>query len=302
VRAVVRVYYSAAYARAAYAFDTTRKAQWVAGSLTESPIPGIELVEPTPLTAAQVASIHDPGYVRAVETGRPRGLAESQGFDWDPGLWPMALASNGGLVAAALAALADGVAGSLSSGIHHARCGSGCGFCTFNGLALAADVALRAGARPVLILDLDAHCGGGTASLLEENADVWQADVSVQDFDSYTGSERLDLDVVRDSAEYLPTIERRLDELERTGPHFALCLYYAGMDPHEDCPTGGLPGITREVLAARERMVFEWCRKRRLPVAFGLAGGYIGPRLDVARLVELHRLTLSAAAAVNGSA
>jgi hypothetical protein len=55
-------------------------------------------------------------------------------------------------------------------------------------------------------------------------------------------------------------------------------------------------GITREVLAARERLVFEWCRARNLPVAFGLGGGYVGPRLDKSRLIELHRLTLEAAA------
>jgi acetoin utilization deacetylase AcuC-like enzyme len=293
---VVRVYYGPAYARSGYAFDTTRKAQWVADSLSSTPVTGIELVEPIPLTAEQVLEVHEPGYVRAVETGRPRGLAESQGFDWDRGLWPMVRSSNGGVVASALAALADGVAGSLSSGIHHARCGSGAGFCTFNGLVIAAGAALRAGAGPVLILDLDAHCGGGTASLLEENQDVWQVDVSVHDFDRYTGSERLRLDVVRDSAEYLPTIERRLGELDRHGPRFGLCLYYAGMDPHEDCPTGGLRGITRDVLAQRERTVFEWCRARGVPVAFALAGGYVGPRLDVARLVELHHLTLTAAA------
>jgi acetoin utilization deacetylase AcuC-like enzyme len=62
-------------------------------------------------------------------------------------------------------------------------------------------------------------------------------------------------------------------------------LYNAGMDPHQDCPVGGLAGIDELLLAQRERMVFEWCRRRDLPVAFVLAGGYIGPRLDVARLV-----------------
>src|SRR5262245_40708739 len=121
---MVRVYYSPAYTNAAYEFDTTRKARWVAESLLESHLPGITLAEPTPLTAEQVADIHDPGYVRAVRTGHPRGLAESQGFDWDRGLWRMVLSSNGGMVAAALAALEEGVAGSLSSGLHHAHCGS----------------------------------------------------------------------------------------------------------------------------------------------------------------------------------
>jgi hypothetical protein len=68
------------------------------------------------------------------------------------------------------------------------------------------------------------------------------------------------------------------------------------MDPYEGCSTGGKSGITREVLAARERMVFDWCRSRELPIAFVLAGGYVGGPLDERGLVELHRLTLSCAA------
>ena len=120
---MVRVYYSPMYVGSGFAFDTTRKAKWIADSLSESPIPGIELVEPEPLTREQVAKVHDADYIGAVETGVPRDLAESQGFEWDAGLWPMVLASNGGAVAAARAALEQGVAGSLSSGLHHARRG-----------------------------------------------------------------------------------------------------------------------------------------------------------------------------------
>lgn len=161
---MVNLFYSPKYVGSGHAFDTTRKAKWIADSLAESTIPGIELVEPDPLTRDQMATVHDLGYVLAVQTGPPRGLAESQGFSWDGGLWPMVLASNGDAVAAGLAALENGVAGSLSSGLHHARCGSGAGFCTFNGLVIAAREALAAGAGSVLILDLDAHCGGGTAS------------------------------------------------------------------------------------------------------------------------------------------
>src|SRR5262249_23108808 len=136
------VYYSPAYVGSGYAFDTTRKARWIAESLSESPIPGVALAAPEALTREQVAEVHDRVYVSAIETGIPRALAESQGFAWDRGLWPMVLASNGGAVAAALAALEQGVAGSLSSGLHHARRGSGAGFCTFNGLVIAARAAL----------------------------------------------------------------------------------------------------------------------------------------------------------------
>ncbi len=294
----IPVFFSPAYVGSSYAFDTTRKARWVADSLTSRPIRGVDLREPRPLHREQVLGAHDPAYVRAVETGAPESLAESQGFPWDGGLWPMVLASNGGVVAAALAARrggAGGVAGSLSSGLHHARRERGAGFCTFNGLAMAAQHALGSGAGSVLVLDLDAHCGGGTHSLIRDDPRIWQLDVSVSDFDDYAPSARASLDVVTDAAGYLPRITQRLEELATGAPRFDLCLYNAGMDPYEGCDLGGLPGITREMLAERERLVFGWCRERGVPVAFVLAGGYLGARLDEAGLVDLHRLTITAA-------
>ena len=213
----------------------------------------------------------------------------------------MVLASNGGAVAAARAALCDGVAGSLSSGLHHASHERGKGFCTFNGLALAARAALAEGASHVLIVDLDADCGGGTHALLGNDPAVWQLDVAVNSFDAYTPGPRFTLDLVRDPRDYLPTITTRLEELPTRGPSFELCLYNAGMDPHEGCPVGGMPGITGEILGRRERLVFDWCRRQSLPVAFVLAGGYTGPRLDERGLVDLHRLTIAAAVEVAAS-
>ncbi|MBN1319569.1 MAG: hypothetical protein JXA87_01905 [Thermoleophilia bacterium] len=298
----MKVFYSPDYVGASYAFETTRKAKWVADSLAASPIPGVELVEPPALTWEQVVQVHDPEYVRAVQTGSPRRLAESQGFEWDPGLWPMVLSSNGGAVAACLDALQNGVSGSLSSGLHHARRGGGAGFCTFNGLVIAAREALAAGATSVLILDLDAHCGGGTASLIAADPRIWQVDVAVNAFDYYrpaveaNDDRRIRLRVTQSAGKYLTDIERGLQEVEGLVPRFDLCLYNAGMDPVEGCPTGGFPGITRGILAEREQLAFDWCRGHAEAVAFVLAGGYIGWDLTVEGLVDLHRLTLSVAA------
>jgi acetoin utilization deacetylase AcuC-like enzyme len=120
-------------------------------------------------------------------------------------------------------------------------------------------------------------------------------DVSVNSFDRYDSVERAWLTIV-DGGDYLSTIERCIDELDRRAPRFDLCLYNAGMDPVETCAIGGVSGITPETLARRERLIFDWARARRLPLAFVLAGGYIGGRLDEAGLVGLHRLTLATAA------
>ena len=192
----MKIFYSPRYTIATHSFETTRKSGWIAESLAREPIAGIELVAPEPTSAAALSRVHDPEYVDAVRTGNPRELAESQGFHWDPALWEMVCASNGGLMAAAIEALrTHRVSGSLSSGLHHARRARGAGYCTFNGLVLAAGAALDAGARTVLILDLDAHCGGGTHELIHGDERIWQMDVSVNAFDRYEplGNNQLDI-------------------------------------------------------------------------------------------------------------
>jgi acetoin utilization deacetylase AcuC-like enzyme len=294
VSAAVRVCYSPAYVGAAHAFETTRKAAWVADSLKARPIPGIGLVANLPLALPQLQRAHDADYIRAVRTGEPRPLAQSQGFAWDPQLWPMVLASNGGVVAAAHRAMTEGVAGALSSGLHHARRDQGRGFCTFNGLAIAAMDLRARGVRRILVIDLDAHCGGGTHSLIGALPGVHQLDIAVDGFDHYSTIGANTLDLVTQAERYLPTLDARLAELVKQP--FDLCLYNAGMDPHEGCAVGGLPGVDAKLLQARERRVFDWCARKRLPVAFVLAGGYLGPQLDRGALVDLHRFTLQAAA------
>src|SRR5262249_61243678 len=106
-----------------------------------------------------------------------------QGFKWDKKLWEMVCSSNGGVIATAIEALRTRrVSGSLSSGLHHARRARGAGFCTFNGLVLAARAALDAGAHTVLILDLAAHCAGGTHELIHSAGRMCQLAGSVHPF------------------------------------------------------------------------------------------------------------------------
>ena len=293
----VKLFYSDEYVAAGHSFDTTRKSKWIADSLQTAPIRGVEIVAPGPLTRDALTRVHSRKYVDAVATGEPRDAATSQGFDWDAGLWKAVCASNGGAVAAALAALKDGVAGSLSSGMHHARRDRGQGFCTFNGLVLAAEAALQCGARRVLILDLDAHCGGGTYAITVGDSRIEHRDVSVSSFDSYPtdrGWQRLQL--ISRAGDYLAAVQGALESLPEG---IDLVVYNAGMDPYQGCSIGGLRGVTAEMLGLREAMVFDWARRRKLPIAFVLAGGYTGTSLDRAQLVSLHRLTVSAAAGLH---
>lgn len=291
----MKLFYSAEYVLGKHAFDTTRKSGWIAESLQERPIANVEIVVPEPLDEGLLATVHDSAYIEAVRTGVPRDLAQSQGFTWDQGIWDMVLASNGGAKAAALDALANGVSGSLSSGLHHAKKTRGDGYCTFNGLVLAAHAALTlGGAQRILILDLDAHCGDGTSQLIGSyKGAIRHLDISVSEYGAYQPNAPNSLDLVWSAEDYLPRLRGRLHALK---DHFDLILYNAGMDPYEGCREGGRKGITFDLLAERERVVFEWRRNRGIPLAFVLAGGYIGEHLSQEKLVDLHRLTIKNAA------
>lgn len=208
---MVRLYWSRDYVVAREDFDTTRKSGWIVDSLQSAPVPVLEITVPDPLTVIDLAEVHAAQYIEAVRTGRPLALAQSQGFTWDSGLWTMACAHASGMVAAAKHALEKGRnAGSLSSGQHHAKYDTGDGFCTFNGIALAAKRALRVGARRVLIIDTDAHCGGGTHSIIEGDDRIWQLDIAVNPYDYYTPPPPNTLDHVRSAAAYISTLKDRL--------------------------------------------------------------------------------------------
>ena len=301
----MRVFFDSRYVGSAHSFDTTKKAELIAETIRS--MPGVTLTSPKAATQRELAMIHNPRYVRAVLTGKG-AKKSSAGFPWDPGYAEAVATSTGGVIEAALTALRGGVSGSLSSGLHHADAESGAGFCTFNGLALAAKIALgdrskgekrrrwiKPRCKKILILDLDAHCGGGTYSIIKDDRRIWQIDISVCAFDSYESKdpERHHLHVVHDAEDYLPLLEIELERAAEEG--FDLVLYNAGMDPHEDCGVGGLKGITSDVIRLRERMVFDWARARGIPVAFVLAGGYTGTGLWEEKLTALHQMTVAAA-------
>ena len=98
--------------------------------------------------------------------------------------------------------------------------------------------------------------------------------------------------VMSDGSAYLEVIERELGAIDAPS-EVDLVLYNAGMDPHG--LAGGVPDIDDDVLRTREQLVFGWAASHRLPIAWVLAGGYTNG-LTMAELVDLHRITIRAAA------
>ena len=75
----MKVFYSRDYVAGSDGFDTTSKAQAVAESLVQRPMPGVQLVEPEPVDRAQLLAAHSDECVEAVATGQPEQLAGSSG-------------------------------------------------------------------------------------------------------------------------------------------------------------------------------------------------------------------------------
>jgi acetoin utilization deacetylase AcuC-like enzyme len=288
VASTVNIYYSDEYALAT-GLETVTKSAEVAAAIVADPALAVRLVAPAPATRDELRAIHEDSYLRTVFAAGPGELPTGPRT---PELRRSLLASTGGMRDAVAEALRAGRSGSLSSGLHHARRGAGEGFCTLNGLALGALRALQDVAS-VGILDLDAHFGGGTFEILGEHPQVRLADVSVNGYDQWepTAPARHHVELVTDPASYLDAVSRALQALEGV----RCLLYNAGMDVHERA--GGIKGLTTEVVQRREALVFGWARRRGIPIAFALAGGYRWGGLTLAQVAALHLETVRACAA-----
>lgn len=289
------VFWNKKYVGAKHAFDTTRKSQDVADLVKATKDQtGIALRAPTDkfirISEKLIHELHTPQYVKALATGQPKWLASTNGFQWDEGIWDMAVNSTAGVLEATDWALnTGGNYGSLSSGLHHADNWHGSGFCTVNGLAVAAFYAAQQGARRVLIVDYDAHCGGGTRRFLQGLGMEWvdTVDLSTEAFDAYDVSERPnDILIVhheRNEDKYLTIAKELLGDIEG---QYDLVLYNAGVDPY--------PAVSFDGLARRDQIVFDRLREAQIPSAFVLAGGYTSSYTKEA-LAQAHMNTILAA-------
>lgn len=292
----LKIFYNNDYTCSTYAFDTTRKSAAIAQYLSVVDNPNVTITDPSDFYAKTedlIRIVHRAGYVNAVKTGEPLFLAESQGFTWDENIYHMAVAHNAGLVAATDEVLSgrSKTAGSLSSGLHHADTQGGAGFCTFNGLAAAANAAFLHGATRILCIDFDAHCGGGTYEATRP-INMVQVDLSTNSFDKYipvssdTESRCTIMPAARANNDdlYLTNVFSILEYVESL-PKFDFIMYNAGMDPYND-------GIAYETLIERENIVAKWIAEQNTPAIFAMAGGYTWGGVTMGELAELHGHTV----------
>ena len=163
-----------------------------------------------------------------------------------------------------------------------------------NDVAIAIRALQASGAiRTAMVVDTDVHHGNGTAAIFGEDDSVFT--LSIHQENNYPmpkppSDDDIGLNDGTQDAAYLEALEKGLlRALKKMTPD--LIFYVGGADPFREDQLGGL-ALTLEGLQQRDRLVFEHARRRNIPVASTLAGGYAR---NVADTVRIHVNTIIAA-------
>lgn len=263
-----------------------------------------DFLAPEPATDEDVLRVHTAEYIDKLKSDRLSATERMRleipySKETVEAFWLAA----GGSILAAQRALDDGFAANLGGGFHHAFAGHGEGFCMLNDVAIAirrlqferASVGI---APRVMVVDTDVHQGNGTAAIFASDSSVFT--LSIHQENNYpVPKQPSDLDVNVDDAagddEYLDLLAKGLaTALERFTPE--LMFYVGGADPYREDQLGGL-WLTLGGLRERDALVFREARRRGVPVAVTLAGGYAR---NVEDTVRIHVDTVLAAREIAG--
>ena len=239
---------------------------------------------------SDVELIHSPGHVERI-----RGLALAGGGAADPETWVGEASYRAALHAAGAAcemtrALLGGEADRGFCGVrppgHHAERDRAMGFCLFNNVAIAAELAIsELGAERVFIIDWDVHHGNGTAEAFRHRRDVLFASIHEAGIFPGTGAAddagsgegegytiNLPVPAGSDGELWLSLLEHVLiPAAHEFDPD--LILISAGFDAHESDPLASCR-LQTGTFAEMARQTRDLAQRVQAPLGAVLEGGY----------------------------
>jgi acetoin utilization deacetylase AcuC-like enzyme len=274
----------------------SQKFRLIAEALVREGIAGKEdFLEPASASDEDVLRVHTAGWVEKLKTGT---LTASEVMKlevpYSPELVEAVWLAAGGSILAGQSALRDGFGCNLGGGFHHAYPSHGEGFCAIHDVAIAIRRLQADGAvGRAMVIDTDVHHGNGTAAIFRNDKTVFTLSIHQENnYPAHKPESTVDLHMWdrADDEEYLnvllPAVAVGLEEFRPD-----IVFYVGGADPYCEDQLGGLC-LTKQGLMARDRKVFEEARKRGIPVATTLAGGYAR---NVEDTVRIHVNTILAA-------
>lgn len=266
----------------------SQKFRLIAEALVAEKIAGREdFLEPMPASDQDILRVHTSEWVRKLKTGT---LTASEvmllEIPYSRELVEAVWLAAGGSILAAQCALRDGFGANLGGGFHHAYPDHGEGFCAIHDVAVAIRRLQADGAiRKAMVVDTDVHHGNGTAAIFRNDPSVFTISIHQENnYPAHKPPSNVDLNMADrvDDDEYLqallPAVQEALDDFQPD-----LLFYVGGADPFCEDQLGGL-SLTKNGLKERDRSVFEEARRRGIPVATALAGGYARRLEDTVRI------------------
>ncbi len=240
--------------------------------ITHEDIIVTDLVEEKDITL-----VHSVEYLTMCNTlSIPINMMRRIGFPQDESIIHREKLIMQGTINSALFALKDRVGFNIAGGTHHAFADKGEGFCIFNDIAIAAMYLINNHlAKKILVIDLDVHQGNGTASIFKNEERVFT--FSMHGKDNYPlekEKSNLDIELLHNTNgdEYLLLLSNSLNYIfSNFTPDFA--FFQAGVDILSTDKFGKL-SVSQESCMLRDKIVFQECNKRSIPVSVTMGGGY----------------------------
>ncbi len=288
--------------------DTPERIGAIEAALDSAGWVGCTRVEAPAAQFSELELVHAPMLVRFI-----RRLCLSGGGQLDrdtfvgEASYEAALHAAGGACAMARALVAgrDNTAFcALRPSGHHAMRDQAMGFCLFNNVAIAAELAVRElGLERVFILDWDVHHGNGTADIFRRRSDVLYASIHQQDLYPWSGSMsdvgsgegvgytiNAPVPIGADAEVWLSVLEHVIVPAAlEFSPQ--LILISAGFDGHREDPLAGCC-LEAETYGQMTAQVVELGARVGAPIGAVLEGGY--------DLVALAQSVLAMTRALNG--
>ncbi len=182
-------------------------------------------------------------------------------------------------------ALDQGSSFFLGGGMHHAMSFAGRGFCLLNDIVIGARKAQRElGVSRVLIIDVDAHKGDGTAQILQRDDSIFTLSIHMKNgwpLDGSLGSGPWELPSDLD-IELLPNQESQYLELLESGlkqtlkQPFDLGIIVLGADAWENDELPSASGIklSDKQMLKRDQLIEKSLSSLNIPRAYVMGGGY----------------------------
>lgn len=253
-----------------------------------------DVVEPEPAKDEDVLLVHTKEYLEKIKNGK-LNIWEIWQLEvpYSKELRDASLICVQGTILAGFEALNSGLGIHIGGGFHHAFPDHGEGFCVFNDIAVGICKLLKEKKiNKAMTIDCDLHQGNGTAYIFKNEPRVFTFSIHQENnYPAVKPKSSLDIGVDDgcDDETYLSklaeSIPRILDDFKPD-----LVVYVAGADPYENDQLGGLH-LTKEGLKKRDEFIFLEGKKRKIPVAVVLAGGYAYALEDT---VEIHTNTIEA--------